>query len=116
MALLKQMVRGPGAEHTGADHRDMILHRALVGRCHGGGYGSSCSGEREQLAWRRRSHRHTVIGEESMRHDLRLLLKAIALETPAGLQLVRVAAERVAHQRKVKAALGLRLPHVRHLM
>src|SRR5579884_1058936 len=51
-----------------------------------------------------------------MRDDLGLLLEAISFEGLARLQLVRIAAERVAHQRQIKKAALLRLPDVGHLV
>ena len=51
-----------------------------------------------------------------MADDFRLLLKAVVLERPAGLQAVAVAAERMAHQRQVEAPALLRLPDVGHFV
>ena len=51
-----------------------------------------------------------------MADDFGLLLKAIVLEAPSGLQGVTVAAEGVPHQRQVEAAALLRLPDMGQLM
>jgi len=51
-----------------------------------------------------------------MADDFRLLFKAIVLEPPTFDQRISVAAERVPHQRQVKAPALLRLPHMGELM
>src|SRR5204862_7311894 len=45
-----------------------------------------------------------------------LLLESVAVERLARLDGEVVAAKGMAHQRQVEAALGLRLPHVRHFV
>ena len=79
------------------------------------------SDEAKLTEWKdfaRRTHRRlpTAVGEKTMPDDLRLLLEAIVFEPPAGLQLVAVAAEGVAHQRQVETAALLRLPDMGQLM
>ena len=57
-----------------------------------------------------------VTEEASFIDDLGLLFEPVVIECPSLTKLVRIAAKRVAHQRKVKAATLLRLPDVRHLV
>src|SRR3546814_10211368 len=74
--------------------------------------------ERQQagilLNRRRARHLCPLAQQKGVPHDLRLLLDAVALERPAGLQGVAVAAEGMAGQRQPDAALML--PVMGHLM
>src|SRR3990170_2863975 len=77
-------------------------------------YSSARSGERQQRARRGGGELESALGEECVADDFRLLLKAIAAERAAVVEDVGIAAERVAHQRQIEAAAGLRLPDVGH--
>ena len=74
------------------------------------------SGERQQLARWNFTRCRTSIGEEPLSYDFGLLLKSVAAERLAWLNREVVAAKGMAHQRQVKPALGLRLPHVCHFV
>ena len=50
--------------------------------------------------------------EKHVADDFRLLLEAVAIERLSWLELVGVAAEGMAHQQQIEAALGLRLPNM----
>lgn len=64
-------------------------------------------------SWRT-PHHAPFAQQESVPYNLGLLLDAVARQRPAGLQTVRITAERVAAQRQEKPALAL--PDVRHLV
>ena len=51
-----------------------------------------------------------------MADDFCLLFDAVVFEGSSVFELIGIAAERVAHQRKIEAAAGLGLPDVRQLM
>src|SRR5207302_3952257 len=74
------------------------------------------SGEGKQLSWRYDRQANAAIREEAMADDFRLLFEAIPGERLPGLQLIAIAAERMAHQRQIEAPLDLRLPDMGHLM
>src|SRR5436190_2651580 len=74
------------------------------------------SGERQHLARWNFTRCRTSIGEEPLSYDFGLLLESVAVERLARLDGEVVAAKGMAHQRQVEAALGLRLPHVRHFV
>ena len=57
-----------------------------------------------------------AIGEESVAHDLSLLLQPVAPKRPPGPEFIVVTAERVTHQRQVEAAAGLGLPDMGHFV
>src|ERR1041384_7164814 len=80
------------------------------------GYRLGCREKRKQVA--RRTHRRgsAAVGEEAVADDFRLLLEPVTLERPAVLELIGVAAERMAHQRQIEAPSLLRLPHMGHFM
>src|SRR3954454_14277855 len=59
MALLLQMVRGPGAEHARADDCDMVLHALLVG-LRGRGRNGSGARPKEERAARYVQHRRQL--------------------------------------------------------
>ena len=58
----------------------------------------------------------SMFRQEDVGDDLRLLFQAIAVEGFFRLDLVRITAERVAHERQVEAASRLGLPHMCHLV
>src|SRR5438270_700005 len=72
--------------------------------------------ERQQIARRDDWRVGPAIGEKAVADDLRLLLDPISRERLARLQPIAVAAEGVAHQEKIEAALRLRLPDVGHFV
>src|SRR5690242_17112118 len=72
--------------------------------------------EGQKVAWWAVRGRDAVVGEEAVCNDLGLLFQAVAVEGLARLQIVGIAAERMAHQRQVEAAVGLGLPDVGHLV
>src|SRR4029079_1378627 len=60
--------------------------------------------ERKQLSGRVRLHGDSAIGEEPVPDDLGLLFQSVAAERPSRLHLIGIAAEGMAHQRKVERA------------
>jgi len=73
-------------------------------------------GKRQDFARRTDGQRTPMVGEESMADDFGLLLKAIVLESPSGLKVVAVSAERMAHERQVESPALLSLPNVGKLV
>src|SRR6187551_2994047 len=80
------------------------------------GYSKGFLKKRKNLARRTGCDIPATVGHEAVTDDFGLLLKPIVLEPPAGLQLVLVTAERMAHQRQVETTALLRLPHVREFV
>src|SRR5207248_6831359 len=67
----------------------------------------ACSSERKQLSWRHDRQANAAIGEEAMADDFRLLFETVMREWLPRLQLIAIAAERMAHQRQIEAPLRL---------
>src|SRR5512147_861740 len=73
-------------------------------------------GKRQDFARRTDGQRAPMVGKKAVADDFGLLLKAIVLEPPSGLEVVAVSAERMAHERKVETPALLSLPHVGQFM
>ena len=73
-------------------------------------------GKRQDFARRTDGQRAPMVGKKAVADDFGLLLKAIVLEPPSGLEVVAVSAERMAHERQVESPSLLRLPDVSQLV
>ena len=66
--------------------------------------------ERKRRRSTARRYEMAAIGEEAVPDQFGLLLEPIAIETPTVLDVIGIAAKRVAHEGQIEATVTLRLP------